>query len=42
MVARAETGGLEPAPTVVLTYAFWTNVLGTNPGVIGSGLTLIP
>ena len=27
-------------PTVVLTHAFWTNVLGADPGVIGSGLTL--
>ena len=27
-------------PTVVLTHAFWTNVLGADPTVIGSGLTL--
>ena len=27
-------------PTVVLTHAFWTNVLGADPGVVGSGLTL--
>ena len=27
-------------PTVVLTHAFWTNVLGADPDVIGSGLTL--
>ena len=27
-------------PTVVLTHAFWTNVLGADPGAIGSGLTL--
>ena len=27
-------------PTVVLTHAFWTNVLGAGPEVIGSGLTL--
>ena len=27
-------------PTVVLTHAFWTNVLGADPAVIGSGLTL--
>ena len=27
-------------PTVVLTHAFWTNVLGADPEVIGSGLTL--
>ena len=27
-------------PTVVLTHAFWTNILGADPGVIGSGLTL--
>ena len=35
------TDGREGAqPTVVLTHAFWTNVLGADPGVIGSGLTL--
>ena len=28
------------SPTVVLTHAFWTNVLGADPGVVGSGLTL--
>ena len=28
-------------PTVVLTHAFWTNVLGADPGAIGSGLALI-
>ena len=27
-------------PTVVLTHAFWTNVLGADPAVIGAGLTL--
>ena len=27
-------------PTVVLTHAFWTNILGADPAVIGSGLTL--
>ena len=27
-------------PTVVVTHAFWTNVLGADPGVVGSGLTL--
>ena len=27
-------------PTVVLTHAFWTNVLGADSGVVGSGLTL--
>ena len=27
-------------PTVVLTHAFWTSVLGADPGVTGSGLTL--
>ena len=27
-------------PTVVLTHAFWTNFLGANPSVVGSGLTL--
>ena len=27
-------------PTVVLTHAFWTNVLGADPEVIGSGLSL--
>ena len=27
-------------PTVVLTHAFWTNVLGADPAIIGSGLTL--
>ena len=27
-------------PTVIVTHAFWTNVLGADPGVIGSGLTL--
>ena len=27
-------------PTVVLTHAFWTNVLGADPEVIGTGLTL--
>ena len=27
-------------PTVVLTHAFWTNVLGADPGIVGSGLTL--
>ena len=27
-------------PTVVLTHPFWTNVLGADPGVVGSGLTL--
>ncbi len=27
-------------PTVVLTHAFWTNVLGAEPGIVGSGLTL--
>ena len=27
-------------PTVVLTHAFWTNVLGADPGVVGAGLTL--
>ena len=35
------TDDLEGAqPTVVLTHAFWTNVLGADPEVIGSGLTL--
>ena len=28
------------SPTVVLTHAFWTNFLGADPGVVGSGLTL--
>ena len=27
-------------PTVVLTHAFWTTVLGADPEVIGTGLTL--
>ena len=27
-------------PTVVVTHAFWMNVLGADPGVVGSGLTL--
>ena len=27
-------------PTVVLTHAFWTDVLGADPEAIGSGLTL--
>ena len=27
-------------PTVVLTHAFWTNVLGADPDVVGTGLTL--
>ena len=27
-------------PTVIVTHAFWTNILGADPGVIGSGLTL--
>ena len=27
-------------PTVIVSHAFWTNVLGADPGVIGSGLTL--
>ena len=27
-------------PTVVLTHSFWTNVLGADPSVVGSGLTL--
>ena len=27
-------------PTVVLTHAFWTNLLGADPEEIGSGLTL--
>ena len=27
-------------PTVVLTHAFWSNVLGADPEVIGTGLTL--
>jgi len=27
-------------PTVVITHTFWTNVLGADPEVIGTGLTL--
>ncbi len=27
-------------PTVIVTHAFWTNILGADPGVIGTGLTL--